>query len=169
MECFSTFETPANRLRVLSLFLLGLMLAASTRGADIQPVNSGKVLPPGLPFSEAVRVGDMLYLSGQVGIMPGTMKLAPGGIASESRQTMVNIKTVLESEGLGMDNLVRCLVMLADIAEWPEFNKVYARYFDKARYPARSALAASGLALGARVRRRCDALRYQPRDHPGNP
>ena len=156
MKCFSMFETAANRMRLLFVFLLGLMLAASARGADIQPVNSGKVLPPGLPFSEAVRVGDMLYLSGQVGIMPGTMKLAPGGIASESRQTMVNINTVLESEGLGMDNLVRCLVMLADIAEWESFNKVYAEFFSD-HLPARSAFGANGLALGARVEVECIA------------
>ncbi len=134
----------------------GLTLAVSIRAADLQSVNSGKVLPPGLPFSEAVRAGDMLYLSGQVGIMPGGMKLAPGGITGESRQTMDNIKAVLESEGLGMDNLVRCLVMLADIAEWEAFNAVYAEYFND-HLPARSAFGANGLALGARVEVECIA------------
>ena len=70
---------------------------------------------------------------------------------------MENIKATLGRHGLGMDDIIKCTVFLADIAEWPEFNKVYAAYFDQGRYPARSALAASGLALGARVEVECIA------------
>ena len=107
-----------------------------------------------LPFSEAVRVGDVLYLSGQVGLLPGTLDLAPGGIEGESVQTLENVRAVLERHGSSMGDVFKCTVFLADIAEWPAFNEVYRRYFS-APYPARSALAASGLALGARVEVEC--------------
>lgn len=121
---------------------------------SIEYLNSGKVLPKNLPFSEAVRVGNTLYLSGQIGILPGTLKLVPGGIVEESRQTMDNIKASLEANGYSMNDLVKCTVMLADIAEWGAFNQVYKTYFTS-RYPARSALGANGLALGARVEVEC--------------
>ena len=116
----------------------------------IEFLNSGKVLPTNLPFSEAVRVSNMLYLSGQIGIVPGSMKLAPGGIKEETRQTMENIKTSLEAHGYTLSDLVKCTVMLADISEREAFNEVYKSFFAN-RYPARSALGANGLALGARV------------------
>ena len=128
------------------------LCAEKTR--TIEFLNSGKVLPTNLPFSEAVRVGNMLYLSGQIGIIPGSMKLASGGIKEEARQTMENIKTSLEAHGYAMSDLVKCTVMLADISEWAVFNEVYKSFFQD-RYPARSALGASGLALGARVEVEC--------------
>jgi len=103
-----------------------------------------------LPFSEAVQLGDTLYVSGQIGILPGTLTLAPGGIKSEARQAIENLKAVLERHGSGLEHVVKCTIFLADIAEWPAFNEVYREYF-KVNLPARSALAASGLALGARV------------------
>ena len=123
---------------------------------SIEYFNSGKVLPKNLPFSEAVRVGNTVYLSGQIGILPGTMKLVPGGMVEEAKQTMENIKTSLEANGYSMSDLVKCTVMLADIAEWGAFNQVYKSYFAD-RYPARSALGANGLALGARVEVECIA------------
>lgn len=119
-------------------------------------LNSGKVLPPGLPFSEAVRVGDTIYLSGQIGIAPGTTELAPGGIEAEARQTMENIRTVLEAHGLGLGDIVKCTVMMEDMAEWPAFNVVYVSFF-KGELPARSAFGASGLAFDARVEVECIA------------
>ncbi len=102
-----------------------------------------------LPFSDAVRVGHLLFLSGQIGNIPGTTDLAPGGIQGEARQTMENIKTVLEANGSSMDRVIKATVMLADIAEWPAFNEVYVTYFPGDK-PARSAFAGSGLAFGAR-------------------
>ena len=85
--------------------------------AQIEFLNSGTVLPEGLPFSEAVRVGGTLYLSGQMGIVPGSMRMAPGGIREQTRQTMENIKTTLQAHGAAMRNLVKCTVMLADISD----------------------------------------------------
>ncbi|MBX9964180.1 MAG: Rid family detoxifying hydrolase [Burkholderiales bacterium] len=119
-------------------------------------LNSGRVLPTTLPFSEAVRVRDTLYLSGQVGIVPGTMKLVPGGMKEEARQTMENIRASLEANGFSMSDVVKCTVMLADISEWAAFNEVYRTFFT-APFPARSALGANGLALGARVEVECIA------------
>jgi reactive intermediate/imine deaminase len=135
-----------------------LLWPAQPLWAD-QPVpiefwNSGKVLPRNLPLSEIVRHGNILYLSGQIGIQPGTMKLVPGGFQEEARQTMENIKTSLEANSYSMGNLVQCTVMLADIADWQAFNEVYKGYFS-GDYPARSAFAASGLPLGARVQLEC--------------
>ncbi len=102
-----------------------------------------------LPFSDAVRVGHLLFLSGQIGMLPGTKNLAPGGIQEEARQTMENIKAVLEANGSSMDRVIKATVMLADISEWPAFNEVYVTYFPGDK-PARSAFAGSGLAFGAR-------------------
>jgi reactive intermediate/imine deaminase len=109
-----------------------------------------------LPFSEAVQVGNMLYLSGQIGIDPATGKLAPGGIAAETRQTMENIKATLEKYGSSMDKVVKCTVFIDDIEKWGELNKVYVSYFKK-HFPARSALGADGLALGSAVEIECFA------------
>ena len=139
--------------------LLGCLIAcaASAReSAKVEFLNSGKVYPAGVPLSEAVRVGDTLYLSGQIGIQPGTLKLVPGGIKEESRQAMNNIKTSLEAHGYSLGDVVKCTVMLADIAKWGEFNEVYLTFFT-GKYPARSALGTSGLALGAQVEVECMA------------
>jgi reactive intermediate/imine deaminase len=120
-------------------------------------LNSGKVLPATLPFSEAVRVGHTLYLSGQLGITPGTLTLVPGGIEGEARQAMENIRTTLAAHGYAMSDIIKCIVMLADMKDWPAFNAVYQTYFTPP-YPARSAFGASGLALGARVEVECTAI-----------
>ena len=108
-----------------------------------------------LPFSPGVRVGHMLYLAGQLGT-DSTNRLVPGGIEAETRQTLTNIKRFLDANGSGMDRVVRCLVMLADIAEWGRMNSVYVTFFPGPK-PARSAMGSSGLALGARVEIECTA------------
>jgi reactive intermediate/imine deaminase len=109
-----------------------------------------------LPFSEAVRVGHMLYLSGQLGFDAATSKLVEGGIAAETRKTLENIKTTLEKHGSSMAEVVKCTVFLADIKEWAAMNEVYVTYFPT-NPPARSALGSSGLALGARTEIECIA------------
>jgi len=107
-----------------------------------------------LPFSEAVRVGNMLYLSGQLGLLPGSAELAPGGIEAEAHQVMQNIRTVLERHGSSLEEVVKCTVMMADINEWTEFNTVYVSYFPGPK-PARSAFAASGIGFNGRVEVEC--------------
>jgi len=141
-----------------------LLIAASVVAKEPVPaptqvefLNSGKVYPAGVPLSEAVRVGDTLYLSGQIGIQPGTLKLVPGGLKEEAAQTLNNIRTTLEAHGYSMRDVIKCTVMLADISQWGDFNEIYKAHFS-APYPARSALGASGLALGAKVEVECIAV-----------
>jgi reactive intermediate/imine deaminase len=108
------------------------------------------VLTKTLPFPDGVRVGDLVILSGQIGIKPGTLELVPGGIEAEARQTFENLKLTLAAHGLELNDIVRVQVMLADMGEWQHFNAVYLEFFPDAA-PARSAFGANGLALGARV------------------
>jgi 2-iminobutanoate/2-iminopropanoate deaminase len=136
-------------------FLLG---TANSAEPSVEFLNSGRVLPKDLPFSEAVRVGNTLYLSGQIGVLPGTSKLVSGGIKAEARQTMENIRTTLTAHGYSLTDVVKCTVMLADMAEWSAFNDIYRTYFAE-RYPARSAFGSTGLAFGARVEVECIAAR----------
>ncbi|WP_405282445.1 RidA family protein [Gaopeijia maritima] len=121
---------------------------------DVEYLATPEQQALGLPFSEAVRVGPMLYLSGQIGNLPGTLTLVEGGIQAETRQTMDNIRAILERYGSSLDRVVKCTVMVADMAEWPALNEVYVEYFPGPK-PARSALGANGLALGARVEIEC--------------
>ena len=109
------------------------------------------------PLSDAVRVENMLYLSGRLGT-DDSGKLVAGGIAAETRQTMENIRTALEKNGSSLDHVVKCTVMLADIKEWAEMNAVYVTFFKKDRLPARSAFGTSGLVMGARVEIECMAV-----------
>ena len=141
--------------------LLAAALAAAPLAAAAQDVthhDSGMFEGQGLPFSEAVEVGGTVYLSGQIGVEPGTLALVEGGMEAEARRTMDNIARTLEAAGLGFEDVVKCTAMLADMADWPAFNEVYVEYFEPP-FPARSALGANGLALGARVEVECIAVR----------
>jgi 2-iminobutanoate/2-iminopropanoate deaminase len=109
----------------------------------------------GLPFSACVRVGNMLYVSGQMGT-DDSLKLVPGGVEAETRQAMLNVRTILERHGSSMDRVVKCLVMMADITEWAKMNPVYLESFPN-HLPARSAFGASALAMGGRVEIECMA------------
>ena len=137
------------------LILNALVIAAQVSAAP--PVYYGS---EGLPFSEAVQVGDMLYLSGQIGVAPGTTALVPGGMEGEARQTMDNIGAVLARHRLDFDAVVKCTVMLADMKDWATFNKIYVGYFKAGRLPARSAFGSTGLAYGGRIELECWA--YNP-------
>jgi 2-iminobutanoate/2-iminopropanoate deaminase len=140
--------------------LLVLTFAVVAYSTHVAAGDKPEIYPsskyPDFPFSEAVAYGGVLYLSGDIGA-DSSGKLVEGGIGSESRPTMENIKATLSYHGLDMGDIIKCTVFLADISEWPKFNEIYATYFEKGRYPARSALAASGLALGARVEVECIA------------
>ena len=107
-----------------------------------------------LPFSDAVRVDHMLYLSGQIGT-DSSFALVTGGVKAETRQVMENIRRILDRHGSSLNQVVKCTVMLADMSEWGAVNEVYVTYFAKDRLPARSALGANGLALNARVEIEC--------------
>lgn len=112
---------------------------------------------PKLPFCEAVRVGDVLYLSGQIGSPPhDPMHLVEGGIEAETRQALENVRAVLKRAGVGMDRVFKCLVMLADMGDWEAMNRAYLAAFEGHK-PARSCFGSSGLALGARIEIECVA------------
>jgi 2-iminobutanoate/2-iminopropanoate deaminase len=108
-----------------------------------------------LPFSQAARVGDVLYLSGALGNVPGTRELVPRGMEAQARQTMENIRAVLKDNGLSFGDVFKCTVMLADMSRWDDFNNIYVTYFDPERLPTRSAFGTNGLALGAEVELEC--------------
>lgn len=136
--------------------------AAQSEARQASPPHRQTVQPEGvarLPvFSTAVRTGNLLFLSGQIGTKPGVSppEVVEGGIEPETRQAMENIKTVLASEGLGLQDLVKCTIFLADIGDYAAMNSVYVTFFPQDP-PARSALAGSGLALGAKVEIECIA------------
>jgi 2-iminobutanoate/2-iminopropanoate deaminase len=110
-----------------------------------------------LPFSGAVRVGSVIYLSGQIG-SDSTGRLVAGGIEMETRQALENIRALLGRVGSSMDRVVKCTAMLADMSEWEAMNRVYVTYFTR-HLPARSAFGSTGLARGARIELECIATR----------
>ncbi len=145
-----------RRIRVAAMALLaaGSANAQSPRPA-VERIGSIVLNGKPLPFSNAVRAGDAVYLSGQIGLKPdGTL---PAGFEAQARQTMDNIGGVLKSAGLRWGDVVKCTVMLDNMADWPAFNPIYAGYFPDGKFPARSAFGADGLALGALLEVECMA------------
>ncbi|HKU07774.1 MAG TPA: RidA family protein [Bradyrhizobium sp.] len=121
------------------------------------PAFARQPLPASLPFSPAVRVGDTLYLSGQIGQVPTGLDPDKDGFDAAVREAMDAIGKVLKDNGLDYANVAKCTVMLDDMADWPRFNSVYLTYFQGKRLPARSAFGANGLALGAPLEVECIA------------
>jgi reactive intermediate/imine deaminase len=140
----------------MALVVAGCSPSAEDRSPEVEYLNAPGTEGLDLPFSAAVRVDDTLYLSGNIGNVPGKLELVPGGIQGETRQTLENIKAALEHFGSSMDRVVKCTVFLADMNEWAAMNEVYRTYFTNP--PARSAFGASGLALNGRVEIECIAI-----------
>jgi reactive intermediate/imine deaminase len=142
----------------MRLFLFANLMAAAPAVAQRPAVEYMPAPARGdtpRPFSEAVHVGDILYLSGQIGVRgDGTL---PEGMEAQARQMMDNIGATLARQKLGWGDVFQCLVMLEDMADWPAFNRVYVPYFPAGKLPARSAFGADGLALGAKVEMECKA------------
>lgn len=153
--------------RLITILCLGLLftssLEAQQRSKPKQPTGQS-TSPPQVeylkadparpaPFSDAVRVGHMLYLTGQLGT--DGSGLVSGGIKAETKQVMENIRRVLERNGSSLDHVVKCMVMLVDMNERSAMSEVYVTYFAKDRLPARSTFGVTGLALGARVEIEC--------------
>ncbi len=138
----------------LAVVIAAAFAAAPLAAQDHQTIHVNE--PPGLPFSSATRVGNLLFLAGQVGNTPGTRQLADTGIVGQTRQALENIKTVLAAAGSSLERVVKCTVFLTSMGDYQAMNTVYATYFPKDP-PARSTVAGSGLALGARVEIECIA------------
>ena len=141
------------KLPLLVMLTAGCCSAAVAAPLQVEHFPAPAVQGRTAPFSSAVRVGDTLYLSGAIGIAADG-KL-PVGIEAQSRQTMDNIGGVLKRAKLGWSDVVKCTVMLDNIAEWAAFNTVYVTYFPDGKMPARSAFGADGLALGALLEVEC--------------
>jgi reactive intermediate/imine deaminase len=145
-------------MRRILLLAAGLIAAAPAAAADRPPVEHFRRVGSSAPFSPAVRVGDILYLSGMIGARPdGSF---PDGTEAQARQAMDNVAAVLKTADRSWGDVFRCTVMLDDMADWPAFNQVYVSYFQGLPLPARSAFGTDGLALGAKVEIECQA--YAP-------
>ena len=134
-------------------------LSANAPNVDTSAVQYVRRSDSTAPFSPAVRVENILYLSGQLGA--GADGRLPPQFADQARQTMENVGATLKGSGSSLDDVFKCMVMLADMSHWEEFNKIYVTYFKPERLPARSAIGANGLARGAMLELECAA--YSPR------
>jgi reactive intermediate/imine deaminase len=114
-------------------------------------------LPRGLPISAAVRAGDTVYVSGNLGTVTGKAELVPGGVRAEARQALEHMRGALEAAGSSLDRVVKCNVYLVEMAEFAAMNEVYREFFPKDP-PARTTVGVKALALGARVEIECVAL-----------
>ncbi len=139
---------------IAAILQSGCGLTGHHHAPQFHPIPSD---PEGrLPFSDVVRTGHLLFLSGQLGLKPDKLELVEGGIQPETRATLQRIQASLARHGATMDDVVKCTVFLADMGEWAAMNEVYVAFFPHGK-PARSALGANGLALGARVEIECIA------------
>ena len=102
------------------------------------------------PYSQAIQVGNLIYTSGQIPINPATGSFVKGGIKEQTRQSLLNVKAILEEAGLTMGNVVKTTVFMADMNDFADMNAVYAEFFTEP-YPARSAVAVKTLPKGALV------------------
>ena len=147
-----------KKLPVITLLIL-LGSCNQSKSPDIEYYQSEEMAELGLPFSDAVIVNDIIYLSGQIGNLPGTLELAPGGLKAEAKQAIENMQTILEANGSSLEDVIKVTVFMDDINEWGEFNSEYIKYFTADQKPARSAFGTTGLALGAKLEIECIALR----------
>jgi 2-iminobutanoate/2-iminopropanoate deaminase len=126
--------------------------------ADVKYLRSDTFKEKKIPLSEAVRVGNLLFLSGNLGIdfSKEGLALVPGGIVAETKQTMLNIENTLKNSGSSLDKLVKCTLFMANIDEWPQINEIWPSYFDE-NFPARTAVEVGRLWEGAAIEIECIA------------
>ncbi len=143
---------------IIQIFCLILVLGScNTESSNVIFHQTHEPKKSQAPFSDAVQVGNLFFLSGQVGMNHTTRKLAEGGIEAETKQTLENIKAVLEHHGMQMNDVVKCTVILVDIEDFSKFNTIYKTYFPQK--PARTTFAAKGLAIGAKIEIECIAVK----------
>ena len=148
--------------RTIALLCITLACAACTQiqNTHLEPLSTPEHNSRNLPFSQAVKAGGFIFLSGEIGTLPGSMELVPGGIKAETRQIMENMSATLTRIGASMDDVVKCTVFIEEMSMWPQMNEVYVTYFPNHK-PARSAVGADGIALGGAVEIECIALAPQ--------
>lgn len=126
---------------------------------DMKKAIATKNAPAAIgPYSQAIEVGDMVFVSGQLPVDPATGEFVPGGVRELTRRSLTNIKNILAATGLTMEHVVKTTVFLADMADFAEMNEAYASFFEGVA-PARSAMAVKTLPKGARVEIECIACR----------
>ncbi len=143
----------------LILIISIVVLGCKTNGNETKPIfhKSHELKKNNTPFSDIVEVGNMFFLSGQIGMDHTTRKLVEGGIKQETIQTLENIKEVLQHHNLEMKDVVKATVVLADIEDFAAFNTIYKEYFPQK--PARTTFAVKGLARNAKIEIECIAVR----------
>ena len=135
-----------KNLRIAALCVGLSLVAGCTTVRDARPpIEYFPEAAPGAAYSAAVRVGDVLYLTGQIGTRPDGS--VPESVQEQTRLTLENMSAELKSRGSGLDDVFKCTVMLTDISTWADFNKVYVTFFKPGRLPARNAFGVNGLAL----------------------
>lgn len=135
--------------------LLGTAAASAADAAERIAYPSTAV--EGLPYSGAVRAGGMVYVGGVLGTAPGTKELVPGGITPETRQAFAHVKEMLEGAGSSLEGTIRCIVLLADIDDFPAMNAVFREVFPKDP-PTRSTIIVPQIPMGAAMEVECNAL-----------
>ncbi len=114
-------------------------------------INTDNAPEPIGPYNQAVKSGHLLYTSGQIPIDPTTGEMVSGGIREQAIQVLENLKAVLEAAGSTLDDVIKTTVFLADMADFPELNTLYAEYFGEDNAPARSTVQVAALPKGALV------------------
>ncbi|MGE0439792.1 MAG: RidA family protein [Gemmatimonadales bacterium] len=145
--------------KLIPALMTAALIGGAAAPAAAQATKEVLQLPgrqPNPTLSAVIKVGDMLYLSGQLGSVPG-QGLAAGGVGPETKQSLENIKSILEAAGSSMERVVKCTVFLADVADFRAMNDVYRTFFPSDP-PARSTVAVAGLVANARVEIECMAL-----------
>ena len=140
-----------KRIAVIATAAMAFSTAVAAAPPQYFPAPARQGAPA--PFSTAVQVGDVLYMSGQIGV--GADGKLPDTFDGQAKQVMENVGGVLKAHGLGWGDVFKCTVMIADMKNWPAFNAIYVPYFPAGKLPARSAFGANGLALGAQLELEC--------------
>ncbi|MBC7237369.1 MAG: hypothetical protein H5T69_16130 [Chloroflexi bacterium] len=116
----------------------------------LEAIRSDKAAAPIGPYSQAIRANGFIFVAGEKGLDPKTGQIVPGGIAAETRQTLENIKNILEAAGSSLDKAVQSFVFMTDLSEFAAMNAVYAEYFGE-NPPGRTTVQVSALPAGAHI------------------
>jgi 2-iminobutanoate/2-iminopropanoate deaminase len=125
-------------------------MAQTEAGVATEVIETDRAARPIGPYSQAIRANGFVFVAGEKGIDPATGKIVPGGIRAETRQTLENIKAILEAAGTSFDRAVQSFVYMVDIGEFGQMNEVYARYFSH-NPPGRTTVGVTSLPAGARI------------------
>ncbi len=134
---------------ILSFLIIALISCTTSQKTEIEFLESKIERRKKAPYSDAVRVGDVLFLTGQVGFNSDSLKLAHGGIKGETIQALENIKAVLEAHGSDLEHVAKCTVILTDVNDFAAFNEIFRQYFPKNK-PARTTFVAD-LVIDAKI------------------